>query len=241
MAIDPVQVIAMQQALTGGLGGGMPGAYGAALPAFGGLLQPQSLVGKTNQFGIPIPPFSPGHWLRRFGIGNIPIPRSSLPAGGSIAGGQLAPQGAIGNFLGRLRQPLSHRIATTLGIPQLGQQIGQGLGGLATLLPFGVDRLTAAYGGGQLVPQGFGRLISPIVRPRNIPFGPIGRLITYGVDSLTAAYASGQLAPQGFGGGLLQPQTTFGPNPIDLFRRFHGFPPWLLRPRGSISGSIINL
>jgi hypothetical protein len=152
MAMDPRQVVAMQQALMGGLGVGMPGAYGAVPQAFGGLFQPQRVPITPEQLGIP------------------PNPPPRLP-GETLFG-----------WLGRVSR---------LRNPQFGQQLGPGLGNVATL-PFQVDPL-AAYGG--------------------------------------------QLARQGFSGGLLQPQSTFGQNQLDLLRRFRGFPPRLLRP----GGSIINL
>ena len=72
----------------------------------------------------------------------------------ALGGGQLAPQGALGYLLGQLGQPLGGALGGIFGHPQLGQQLGQGLGSLATLLPFHVDPLTAAYGSGPLVPQG---------------------------------------------------------------------------------------
>jgi hypothetical protein len=153
MAMDPMQVLAMQQALAAGQGGGIPGAYGAAPQAYGG--------------------------------------------------GQLAPQGAIGNFLGQVGGPMGGALGGWLGNPQLGQQLGQGLGNLATLLPFQVDPLTAAYGGGQLAPQGFGSFLGGLGRTlwRNAP-GIInaGRqlgIVPFQVDPMTAAYGGGQLAPFG--------------------------------------------
>ena len=88
MAIDPMQVSAMQQALTGGLGGGMPGAYGAAPQAFGGLLQPLggaigSILGNP-QLGGQIGGLAGG--LGRF------LPFGVNPLMAAYAGGQLAPQ-----------------------------------------------------------------------------------------------------------------------------------------------------
>jgi hypothetical protein len=141
MAIDPMQVIAMQRALMGGLGGGVPGSYGAAPQAFGGLLQPQLYPGH---------PLYPGPRIPIDFLGRRILYRS-LPPGGSLTGVQLAPQGAIANALA-----------------QRGLTVGGALGGMfpkpialttvpirRQLLPFGVDPLTAAYAGGQLAPQGF--------------------------------------------------------------------------------------
>jgi hypothetical protein len=95
MAIDPMQVSAMQQASTGGLGVGMPGAYGAAPQAFGGLFQPQGFFNLLGQLVQP-----PGGAISSI-LGNVPV-------GGQISGfrpwpfgvnplvaaygGQLAPQ-----------------------------------------------------------------------------------------------------------------------------------------------------
>jgi hypothetical protein len=154
----------------------------------GGQLAPQgfSLGGLLRQVPRWIPPaIQAGRQLGLFGVD---------PLTAAYAGGQLAPQGAIGSFLGQLGQPLGGAIGGMFGHPQLGQQLGQGLGGLATLLPFQVDPLTAAYAGGQQAPFG--------VDPLTAAYAG-GQLAPFGVDPLTAAYAAGQLAPQGFLGGLL--------------------------------------
>src|SRR5262249_15618480 len=52
------------------------------------------------------------------------------------SGGQLAPHGFLGNLLGQLAGPAGQAIGGLFGQPQIGNQIGQTLGGLGHLLPF---------------------------------------------------------------------------------------------------------
>jgi hypothetical protein len=116
MAIDPMQVSAMQQALTGGLGGGMPGAYGAAPQPFGGLLQPLGFFGNLlGQLGQPLggaigsilgnPQLGGQVGGLAGGLGRF-LPFGVNPLMAAYAGGQLTPQsffwqppgGAIGGL-----------------------------------------------------------------------------------------------------------------------------------------------
>jgi hypothetical protein len=104
MAIDPIQVSAMQQASTGGLGVGIPGAYGAAPQAFGGLLQPQGFFGNLlGQLGQPLLGGVIGSILGNpqlgsqiggiaGGLGQI-LPFGVNPLMAAYASGQLSPQG----------------------------------------------------------------------------------------------------------------------------------------------------
>jgi hypothetical protein len=117
MAIDPMQLSAMQQAPTGGLGGWIPGAYGAAPQAFGGLLQPQGFFGNLlGQLGQPLggaigsilgnPPLGGQIGGLASGLGRL-LPFGVDPLTAAYAAGQLAPQsffwqppgGAIGGVL----------------------------------------------------------------------------------------------------------------------------------------------
>src|SRR5881397_1921937 len=53
-----------------------------------------------------------------------------------VGGGQLAPQGFLGNLLGQLAGPAGQAFGGLFGQPPIGNQIGQALGGLGHLLPF---------------------------------------------------------------------------------------------------------
>src|SRR5437016_12430722 len=117
----------------------------------------------------------------------------------SVGGVQLAPQGFLGNLLGQLAGPAGQAFGGLFGQPQIGNQIGQTLGGLSHLLPFqaapglfpvpwtgqpmyggwggqqGYGGGQPWYGAGQLAPQGiFGNLLGQLV-------GPVGQ--TYGAIS----------------------------------------------------------
>src|SRR5438105_3056143 len=113
-----------------------------------------------------------------------------------VGGGQLAPQGFLGNLLGQLAGPAGQAFGGLFGQPQIGSQIGQTLGGLGHLLPFqaapglfpvpwtgqpmyggwggqqGYGGGQPGYGGGQLGPQGFlGNLLGQLAGPAGQAFG----------------------------------------------------------------------
>lgn len=67
--------------------------------------------------------------------------------------GVVAPQGAIGNFLGGIAPSLGTFVGGAFGNQGLGGAIGQGASPFLRLLPFQADPMAAAYGGG-LAPQG---------------------------------------------------------------------------------------
>jgi hypothetical protein len=89
------------------------------------------------------------------------LPFQVDPMTAAYASGQLAPQGAWGNFLGGIAPTLGGLVGGTFGNPSLGATIGQGAAPLLRLLPFGVDPMTAGSVGQQaglgsqavLVPQ----------------------------------------------------------------------------------------
>src|SRR5919108_9077 len=122
MAIDPMQVIAMQQALAGGQGGGLPGAYGAVTPAYGGgqlapqgfgsffrnvLRQVPTVINAGRQLGLfGVDPLTAAYASGQlapqgFGGGQL-APFGVDPLTAAYASGQLAPQGIFGSMLGRL-------------------------------------------------------------------------------------------------------------------------------------------
>ncbi|RJG15023.1 hypothetical protein D3872_14985 [Massilia cavernae] len=135
-------------------------------------------------------------------------------------GGQLAPQGFFGGLLGApLGGAIGRGIGGLFGSSGLGNQIGQFAGGIGgSLLPFGVDPVTAAYAqqaqqqqlmqqlqqqqSGQLAPQGwFGNLIGQVGQPLG---GAIGGMFGNPQAGSTIGNVAGQL-------GRLLP---FGADPI---------------------------
>jgi hypothetical protein len=99
--------------------------------------------------GRLMPQGAVGNW-----IGALAGPIGTLAGGpiGGIAGGllghqlasllpfqaapQLAPQGAVANILGQLAGPAGGWVGNQFGQGQIGSQIGNTLGQLASLLPF---------------------------------------------------------------------------------------------------------
>ncbi|HYD94057.1 MAG TPA: glycine zipper family protein [Noviherbaspirillum sp.] len=141
-------------------------------------------------------------------------------------GQQLAPQGFFGSLLGAPLGGLAGKgIGSLFGNPNLGAQIGQIAGGIGgSILPFGLDPISQAYGQQQLAPQGwFGNLLSQVGQPLGSAIGgafgqqglgsaiggaagQLGRILPFGLDPISQAYAQQQqqqLAPQGFFGSLL--------------------------------------
>lgn len=131
--------------------------------------------------------------------------------------GELAPQGFFGGLLGApLGGLIGRGIGGLFGNANLGRQIGQAAGGIGgSLLPFGVDPLTAAYAQqqqqqqllqqaqlGQLAPQGwFGNIIKSVGRPLG---GMIGGAFGNAGLGGTIGGIAGQL------GGML----PFGVDPV---------------------------
>jgi hypothetical protein len=146
MAIDPMQLSAMQQASTGGVGVGMAGPYGGAPQGFSGLLQPQGFFGNLlGTIGQPLGgaiggalgnPQLGGQLGGLAGSLGRLLPFGVDPLTAAYAGGQLAPQGFFGNLLGTIGQPLGGAIGSILGNPQLGGTLGQAIGSLGGVLPF---------------------------------------------------------------------------------------------------------
>ena len=135
---------------------------------------------------------------------------------------EIAPQGAFGNFFSGIAPSLGGAIGGAFGQQQLGSAIGQGAAPLLRLLPFQVDPMQAAYGGGQvgggqLAPAGwFGNLVSGLApvagriaggTAGNVinTVGGLARLLPFEADPMQQAYANQQqqLAPAGWFGNLV--------------------------------------
>jgi hypothetical protein len=82
-----------------------------------------------------------------------------------VSGGQLAPQGFLGNLLGQLAGPAGQAFGGLLGQPQIGSQIGQALGGLSHLLPFQTLPMP--------IQAGFQSGIVPPYLGSHLPFQPV--------------------------------------------------------------------
>ena len=148
--------------------------------------------------------------------------------------GDLAPQGFFGGLLGA---PLGGLIGRGIG----GRQIGQAAGGIGgSLLPFGVDPVSAAYAQqqqqqqllqqaqmGQLAPQGwFGNIIKSVGRPLGSAIG--GAFGNSGLGGTIGGIAGqlGGMLPFGvdpvaaaYAQQGLAPQSLFG----DLWRKNHPY------------------
>ena len=125
-----------------GFFGNLHGQFaGPAGQAFGGLFgQPQigqALGGLGHLLPFQVAPgISPAVWGGQpmyGGWGGQPGYGGGQPGYGA---GQLAPQGFLGNLLGQLAGPAGQAFGGLFGQPQIGNQIGQTLGGLSHLLPF---------------------------------------------------------------------------------------------------------
>jgi hypothetical protein len=142
---------------------------------------------------------------------------------------QFTPQGAFGDFLGQVGQPLGNALGGAFGNAQLGGTIGNLAGQLGKMLPFGLDPMAAAYGQQQdFSPQNImgippairDRILSTLPRFPNTGWPSFGslptaspnfqKLLPFGVDPMAAAayeqqlqQQQQQLAPQGFFGNLL--------------------------------------
>src|SRR5262249_53508156 len=117
--------------------------------------------------------------------------------------GQLTPQGWFGNLVSSVAPTIGNQVGGTAG------QLISGIGGLGSLLPFGVGPQQQM---GQLTPQGwFGNLVSSVAptvggavggTPGQIisGLGSLGSLLPFGVGP---QQQMGQLTPQGWFGNLV--------------------------------------
>ncbi|MGZ8340091.1 MAG: hypothetical protein ACXWU9_10970 [Telluria sp.] len=135
---------------------------------------------------------------------------------------QLAPQGWIGDLIGRVAEPIGSTVGGWLGNEGVGSTIGEVAGQLGQFLPFGADPVAAAYAQQQmqqaaqqqqqLAPQGwFGNIIGQVGQPLG---GAIGGLFGNRSAGQAIGGIAGQLGsllpfgaePQGAGFQRLQQQ-----------------------------------
>src|SRR5262249_12170245 len=117
--------------------------------------------------------------------------------------GQLTPQGWFGNLVSSVAPTIGNQVGGTAG------QLISGIGGLGSLLPFGVGPQQQM---GQLTPQGwFGNLVSSVAPTIGNQVGGTAGQIISGLGSLGSVLPfgvgpqqqMGQLAPQGWFGNLV--------------------------------------
>jgi hypothetical protein len=130
-------------------GGGYPG---------GGQLAPQGFFGNFLSGIAPTVGGLFGQTGQQVGQGISPLlrllpfsadPTMGMGGGGYPGGGQLAPQGFLGDLLGNIGAPVGQAIGGIWGQGQLGNQVGGLAGQLAQrFLPFSVDPRVMPYGAG---------------------------------------------------------------------------------------------
>jgi len=152
------------------------------------------------------------------GIGGTPYGPTMSGLG---LGQQVVPQGPIGGFLGGIAPGIGGTLGGLFGSPGLGQQIGQGLAPILSLLPFGLNPWMGAYGGGQqMVPQtqaGIGGLLGGIAPWSSGLTGGLGGVPGFGqqfgqpplpIPGLSPFGASPALGAYGLGQQQAVPQSV---------------------------------
>jgi hypothetical protein len=111
---------------------------------------------------------------------------------------QLAPQGWFGNLIGSVAQPLGGVVGGLFGHQNAGSTIGNVVGGLGRLLPFGADPVQAQQQYAQQVQQ-----LQQQLQQQQQQYAQLVQALQQAQMQAQQPQQQGQIAPQGWFGNIL--------------------------------------